>query len=172
MRCAYLIHILATKKKKKNSRAPPAYVSHQISEGTVTQRVGKCHCSARRPEQCLSYTIQISVCLASSDRTNSSLPGTLARPSAQTTAGAATFLRDECSRASLCLWLAAPHPQPPAHRPSCLFILLSVFCLPNSKSLTLLPSPFPFFFDILWCPSLGYEFLFYAERLKVPLLES
>lgn len=82
-----------------------------------------------------------------------------------TTAGAATFPRDECSHASLCLlWLAAFFP---LTRPSCHFILLSGFCLPT-VNLWRFCCPLSFF-DILWCPSLGYEFSFYTERLKVRL---
>lgn len=66
----------------KNSCIPPAYACCQISGPIVAQLVGKCHCSPQRLEEGC-HTLYRSVCLAYPDRTNSSLLGMLAQPSAR-----------------------------------------------------------------------------------------
>lgn len=107
------------------------------------------------PRAKLSYTVQISVCLASSDRTNSSLLGMLAWPSAQPPRAQILFqglnahtLRS-VSSGSLPFSLTCP---------SCLFILLSRLCLPTVNLWRFLLCYF--FVATLWCPSLVMSFHF------------
>lgn len=106
------------------------------------------------PRAELSYTVQISVCLASSDRSNSSLLGMLAWPSAQPPRAQILFqgmnahtLRS-VSSGLLPFSLTCP---------SCLFILLSRLCLPTVNLWRFCCAPFV---DLLRCPSLVMSFHF------------